>query len=150
MQFKFSLEKVLKYRKTLEDLAQISFQEAVAQNKKEETILMQMENEIVEARKTAYQLQSQAMDQALAQLQNIEQFIKLQGVRIGMQKAKIQNSQKLVEERREILRTCVTESKILLKLKEKRKVDFVKQMNKAEQLEMDEMSLMRVRMKDQK
>lgn len=149
MKFKFNLEKVLSHRKTIENLAQIDFQEALALLRAEEAILEKMKNEIVEARDKAFQIQTAiAIDQAPNRLQQIFFFMKGQAEKIKIQESKIQNFEKLVESYREILRSRVTESKILERLKHRKKVDFDREQSRLEQIEADDMNLIRLRLRE--
>ncbi|MBK7960015.1 MAG: flagellar export protein FliJ [Bdellovibrionales bacterium] len=149
MKFKFNLEKVLSHRKTIENLAQIDFQEALALLKAEEVVLEKMKSEIVEARAKAYDIQtSKVMDQAPTRLQHIFLFIKGQAQKIKIQESKIQNFEKLVESHREILRSRVTESKILERLKHRKKSEFEKEQSRLEQIEADDMNLIRLRLRE--
>ncbi len=149
MKFKFGLEKILSHRKTIENLAQIDFQSALALLKAEELVLFKMKNEIVEARKKAYDTQtSKVLDQAPTRLQQIHLFIKGQLEKIKIQESKIQNFEKLVESHREILRTRVTESKILERLKHQKKAEFDHEQSRLEQIEADDMNLIRLRLRE--
>jgi flagellar FliJ protein len=149
MKFKFGLEKILSHRKTIENLAQIDFQSALALLKAEELVLLKMKNEIVEARKKAYDTQtSKVLDQAPTRLQQIHLFIKGQLEKIKIQESKIQNFEKLVESHREILRTRVTESKILERLKHQKKAEFDHEQSRLEQIEADDMNLIRLRLRE--
>ena len=143
MKFKFKLEKVLKHRQILEDLAQKDFQEAQAEANRQTAILDKMMNEKVEARKRAHSLQSQTGGQVLESLKQIHDFIVLQDIRIEKQIKVIQDCEKVVESKREILRQKAMDTKILKRLEEKKKQQFREEQRQIEQKEMDDNSSMR-------
>ncbi|MFP5520362.1 MAG: flagellar export protein FliJ, partial [Bdellovibrionia bacterium] len=76
-------------------------------------------------------------------LGQIHEFKKLQEIRIQRQLEKIQSLQKIVEDKREILRQAALEYKIMDKYREKKRTEFVTEANKKEQLEIDEMAVLR-------
>lgn len=149
MKFKFNLEKVLQHRKILENTAQVDYQEALAQLHIEERALQNLYDDIEQARTKSYEIQTGSSSLSTpGLLQKTEEFIVGQGFRIVQQKLKIAEAEKLVEARREILRTRAVDSKILEKLKEKLKAEQEKEAIRQEQLQQDEMALMRFRLKE--
>jgi flagellar FliJ protein len=140
--FRFKLEKVLQHRKVLEDMAQRDLEEAVAQLISLENQVQKYHESITTARETAYQIQTQGGNPGPA-LSQIDSFIKGQEVRIERENIKIKEQQSLVENLREILRQKAIDYKILEELREKKKQEFVKEQNRLEQKENDEMNSMR-------
>lgn len=148
MKFKFNLERVLDHRKVIEDLAQVDFQSAMYDLTQAEATLQNMRKEIVNSRENAFEVQIGGRESAPARLQQVEFFIKGQLLRIKNQEAKIQNLQNIVESKREILRSRATERKILERLKANKQEEFNLEASRQEQIEADEMNLMRLRLKE--
>ena len=149
MKFKFSLDRVLKHRKTLEDIAQRDFQLALAELKKEE---VNLENLIAEKNKCyqiTFEKQSHGGNAGTA-LSQIHEFMKGQDIRIARQKKKIEECNSKVEELREILLEKAKEYKIISELQDRKRQQFVKEHNKKEALRLDDMNIMRFRFKDEK
>ncbi len=143
MKFKFKLEKVLVHRKILEDLAQKEFQEAQAASNAQKDILERYRTEKSEARKRAFSDQSQTGGQVLEGLKQIHDFIILQDIRIEKQIKVIEEMEKLVEAKREVLRQKAMDTKIIKKLEEKKKAQFLEEERINEQKELDDNSSMR-------
>lgn len=142
MKFKFPLQKVLDHRKVKEDLAQKDFQEVLMVLNDLKNKLQEMENSIHDAHLRMGSLQKQGGTQGPA-LAQINEFIKNQKVLIQRQIVKIQNQDKLVEEKRELLRQAAIETKIIAKFKEKKFEEFKHEQETTEQKEMDEQSILR-------
>lgn len=142
MKFKFPLQKVLDHRKTKEDLAQKDFQDALNELNVLEKNLTFLEDTMHEAHLRAGSLQTQGGTQGPALVQ-INEFIRYQKILIHQQKAKIADQEKLVEEKRDLLRQAVVDTKIINKFKEKKFLEFRENENKEEQKEMDEQSILR-------
>ncbi len=143
MRFKFPLQKVLEHRKVLEDVAQRDFQEAAAELKKQSQNLESMKIQMTEAYEQAFRAQHSSSGQTSAQLKQIHDFILGQKVCIRQQEAKIQECEKLVEERREILRDKAVDYKIIERLRDRKKEDHEKETRLREQKELDEISVLR-------
>ncbi len=143
MKFKFKLEKVLVHRKILEDFAQKEFQEAQAASNEQKNILERFRIEKSEARKRAFSDQSQTGGQVLEGLKQIHDFILLQDIRIEKQIKVIEETEKLVEAKREVLRQKAMDTKIIKKLEEKKKAQFLEEERISEQKELDDNSSMR-------
>lgn len=142
MKFRFPFQNVLKHRKTLEDVAQRDFQEALFVLNQEVEKLNNMNVKIVEARQEAFSRQTSG-GPASEGLRQIDQFILGQDIRIERQRAKIQELEKKVEELREILREKAVDYKIIESLRDKKKTEFYQQQRKLEQKQADEMTTMR-------
>lgn len=144
MKFKFPFQNVLKYRKTLEDLAQREFQEAMAELNHQKQILSDYQEDIALARENAFERQVQGGNAGPA-LSQIHDFLKGQDIRIEKQRAKIQDCEKKVEELREILRLKVIDYKIIDELRNKKKEEFRIEQRKLDQKQTDDLNLMRFR-----
>jgi flagellar FliJ protein len=144
VKFKFPLQNVLGYRKTLEDLAQREFQLAMADMQVEIQKLEKMLEDKKEAREQAFQTQVKG-GAAAESLSQVADFIKGQDLRLDRQKAKIQECEKRVEELREILRLKAIDYKIIEGLRDQKKEQFRVEQNKLEQKQADESSVMRFR-----
>ena len=143
MKFKFPLQKVLEHRKVIENIAQKDFQEAQAISLQHQKTLGSLENQMRHAYDEAFQIQHSKSGSTSESLKQIHDVILGQKLRIQRQKAKIQESEKLVEACREILREKAVDYKIIERLKERRKEDFISQAEKQDQKDMDEISVIR-------
>ena len=142
MKFKFSLEKVLSHRKIKEDIAKKEFQEIVHSLYLEQELLKTMKELKISARGDAHRRINDGGNQGNHVLQ-IYDFIKGQDLRIERQTTKVKELEKLVELKQEILRSAAMDVKIKEKLKEKKKNEFLFEMNKQEQKEVDELNVLR-------
>lgn len=142
MKFKFPLQKVLDHRKTKENLAQKDFQMAINDLLELEEQLRKMEEAVHVSHQRAGSLQNQggAQGPALAQ---INEFQRGQKVLIERQQKKIEAQQKVVGEKRELLKHAAVETKIISKFKEKKFEEYRETREKEEQKEMDEQSILR-------
>ncbi len=143
MKFRFNLEKVLQHRKILENLAQREFQEALSNYNR---VLSEIENMIdvkKQALRRSYDLVSQTGGQVLDSVNQIQDFMVLQDIRIDQMTEKLEELEKLVEAKREVLRQKAMDKKILERLKDKRKADFQAEMSRREQKEIDDIVSMR-------
>lgn len=143
MKFKFKLAKVLMHRQILENLAQKEFQEVQAELNKQISILETLRQEKSEARKRAFSQQSQTGGQVLEALKQIHDFIQLQDIRIEKQIKVIEQCEKLVEAKREILRQKAMDTKIIKKLEENKRQQYLEEQRINEQKEADDNSSMR-------
>ena len=140
--FKFSLEKVLIHRQINVDLAQKDFSDAVTERNLEQKKLNDMiylKNKSLEERT---QIVQQTVNWTLA-VEQINSFILGQDLRIKNQTLRLKKFENIVESKREILRQSVSEVKILEKLKEKQQQAYLVEVAKAEQDELDELSVLR-------
>ena len=142
MKFKFPLESVVKHRKIKEDLAQKDFLEAQAQLNHEIAKLEKMHQDMHEAHLRAAELEKRGGAQGPA-LGQIHEFKKGQVLRIERQKVRVQEVEKWVEDKREILRQAALEYKIIDKLKEKKFEEYKHERTIKEQQEADEQSILR-------
>lgn len=140
--FKFGLSKVLIQRQIAADIAVKEFSESKAVLDGEIARL----NEMISV-KTRSLAERAAMIQGSTDWVNsvaqINNFVTGQDLRIKNQNLRLLELEKLVEARREILRQRVSEVKIIEKLEEKQKRAYMENAAKAEQAELDEISVLR-------
>lgn len=142
--FRFNLENVLKVRKTAENLAQRDFQLAQAALQEEYDRLQRMVDEKAEAFQQRHRLETGG-GPAGAGLGQIQDFLGGQEILIQRQRAKIQEFETQVERLREILRERAIETKMIEKLKEKRREEYLQERDRREVKEADDQSMMRFR-----
>lgn len=136
--FRFGLEKVLQHRKTVEDLAQRDFQEAFAILQEEIQTLEKMQAQRSLAFVQRHEVETKSLTSP-GPLVQVQDYLVGQDLRIERQKKKIQEIEKQVEERREVLRQKALETKIMKGLKERKHEDFVREQKKVEQKLLDDM-----------
>jgi flagellar FliJ protein len=142
MKFKFSLEKVLRHRNLQVDLARRDFLEAQnnlnsAVNARDEMIAVRENNKTYRSELVAKNGNWQD------QVQQINTYLIGQDLRIAKQNESLKLLEKEVESYREILRKALTEAKMMERLKDKKKEEFVKTYNENERKELDEISTLR-------
>ena len=147
MKFKFTLQKVLEHRKVLENIVQKTFQDAVGVLNDLQNKLNEMETQSDDARVRAFTLQSEGGN-AGASLSQINDFLKNHKVLMQMQLSKIQAQEKVVEEKRDLLRQAAVDTKVIATFKEKKFEEFKAKMDSDEQKEMDEQSVLRFKHKE--
>lgn len=143
MKFKFGLEKVLKHRKILEDLAQKDFQEAMAEYNKKRKHIEDLIDSQKQARNRSFSLVSKTGGQVLESVKQIQEFVNLQDIRIEQETKKLDELEKLVESKREVLRQKAMDKKILERLEVKRREAFEAEKLRQEQREIDDNISMR-------
>ena len=140
--FKFTLEKVLVQRNIIKDTAERSFAEAQQLLNAENNAL----NALTEAREQSVTQRRTLIDTTqdwMTSVDQINQFIAGQDLRIKKQHLRIKDAENLVESRREILRQAVSEVKIIERLEEKQKKAYLAEVAKADQAELDELTVLR-------
>lgn len=140
--FRFNLENVIKVRQVAENLAQRDFQLAQAELHQQQQNLQKMFDEKAQAFQQRHIFEDEGGSKA-PHLGQVQDFLQGQEIRIQRQQAKIQDIETQVERLREILRERSIELKIIEKLKEKRRVEFVSEENRREVKEADDQSMMR-------
>lgn len=148
MKFKFPLQKVLDHRLVVQNIAQKDFQLARDHLDEQERLLQRMREDMKSAREEAGRIAVSGAAGAPGRWQQIHEFTLLQDRRIETQRAKVLEAGKLVEEKREILRQKAIDSKIMEKLKERRKEQFLQEAKEKEQKEVDELNVLRFESKD--
>lgn len=148
MKFHFPLQKVLEHRKILEDLAQREFREAQSILIQAENDLRVLSDDLHESRLEAGRIQESGGSGAPERLKQIHGFGVLQEIRIKRQQAKVAEAVKLVEEKREILREKAIDHKIMERLKERKREEFLIERRSQEQKDTDEINVLRFDAKD--
>lgn len=142
MKFKFSLEKVLHHRHIQESIAQRDFLEAQNEFNDEIAKLNNMiqikEDSLRERNELVQNTQTWGLT-----VQQINQFLLGQDLRIKLQNQRLSEYEKVVEAKREILKNASIEVKIIEKLKEKKLIEFKLEFGRKEQNELDELSALR-------
>lgn len=142
MKFKFNLEKVLKHRHILVDLARKDFLEAQANVDAAKKIL----DDMIDLKNQQKLVRSQKVQSGKDWQNDVEQinkFLQGQDLRIARQNESLNKLEKEVESYREILLKALTEAKMIEKLKERKKQQFVKEFNETEAKELDEIATLR-------
>lgn len=153
MKFNFRMQKVLEHRKVQEDIAKTDFQLSLAKLNTEIEHLQSLIDQKKKARVRSFELEiSSEVPNTLKNgiLVGSNQFQRLQDVRIENQKILVEEIEKEVESKREILKTKAIEYKIIEKVKEKKKQQFVDDASKSEQKENDEISILRFSSRNKK
>jgi flagellar protein FliJ len=142
MKFKFSLEKVLNHRHLQVDLAKRDFIQAQnnlsAAEKIRDAMVLEKEKNIAH-RSEIVRTQTQWQDQ----VQQINLYLSGQDLRIARQNESLKKLEKEVESYREILLKAQTEAKMMERLKEKKKEEFMKAFYDNESKELDEIATLR-------
>ncbi|AZZ37866.1 flagellar export protein FliJ [Bdellovibrio sp. qaytius] len=139
IKFNFTLQKVLDHREIKMDLAKKDYLEAQAFLAAEQKMLEDM----IEAKRRSLAERSSLAGQTTgwqASVNQINNFITGQDLRIANQNERLLKIEKVVESRREILKDALTEVKIMERLKEKKKADFLQEVRQKEAKELDEIS----------
>ena len=142
MKFKFPLQKVMDHRKVKESLAQKDFQDAVNILNEQQAILDKMNRDVQEAHARAGTLAQMGGAQGPA-LSQINDFLNGQKLRIAHQVQKVQQVEKLVEAKRELLRQAALDYKIMEKMRENKFEEYKAERIAQDQKEMDEQSILR-------
>lgn len=148
MKFKFRLQKLLEARKISQDLAQRDFQLAMNELNLEESKIEQMDQLKQDSYLRLGELQLNGGANAASELQEI--FVFQQGLVLKrqLQLIQVQQALELVEKKREILQQATIEYKMIERLKEKKLEEFRHEVDRSEQKEADEMSILRFGHKD--
>lgn len=142
MKFKFPLQKVLNHRQIQLDLAQKDYLEVLNFYNEEQVILenLRVEREHATLQRGLVVNQTSDWQQKIIQ---INEYLVLQDVRIKQQNERLTKIEKVVEARREVLKQALSEVKIMERLKENKKQDFIQEVQKTENKELDEISTIR-------
>lgn len=139
MKFKFGMQKVLDHRQIKMDLARKEYLEAQAFLVEEQNKLQEM----IDAKNRSLTQRSILAGQTAGwqnQVNQINNFLNLQDLRIAQQNERLLKVEKVVESRREILKDALTEVKIMERLKEKKQADFLQEVKNKEAKELDEIA----------
>lgn len=144
MAFQFRLEKVLTHRRRLEDEAKREFILAQANTVKALRDLEALYVAIDVARTRGHDMQIGESDRRMAPtLQNIDVFIGGQKIRIDRQRVVIREFKAEEERLHDLLIEASREKKTLEKLREKHLQEYRVEMARREQLELDDLAIMR-------
>ncbi len=142
MGFKFSLEKVLTQRKIKMDLAKKDYLESQDFFVEEQKVLVHLNTQKEDAIKRRGQI-IQSQSNWHADVESINQFLSGQDLRIAQQNERLTKIEKVVESRREILKECLIEVKIVEKLRANKKAEYLQEVDRKERKELDEISSIR-------
>lgn len=142
MKFKFSYEKLLAHKQTLEEIAQKNLAEAQRSLDEAKAVLSDLFKAVDEVRARAFEMERQG-----GQSQNsgsiADEFANGQKIRIARQRTVIRDRNMMVEQRQEELILAARERKTLEKLREKKIEEFKTDQKRKEQKEVDDMITMR-------
>lgn len=144
--FRFPFENVIRYRKSLEEIARKDLQEVLADYHSLLKELKHLQDQQHEAFLERHRMEIQG-GRSIGHLTQVHEFLQGQDIRIERVKKEITEVEKRVEELREILRARVIDTKIIKELKNRKKLEFDKKVRAKERAEADDISLMRHRFK---
>ena len=139
IKFNFNLQKVLDHREIKMDLARKDYLEAQSFLAAEQKIL----DDMIEVKRRSLAERSSLAGQTTgwqSSVNQINSFLTGQDLRIANQNERLLKIEKVVESRREILKDALTEVKIMERLKEKKKADFLQEVRQKEAKELDEIA----------
>lgn len=142
MKFKFVLEKVLKHKKILEEQAKKDFGLVSAKLREQEQYLINLEADLKTAYENKFQIQ-QSGGAVASYLEFFHYYYISQKKLIENQKSIIAGLAKILEDKRLYLVQMAREHKTFVMLREKKKIEFNKELKKREQKNLDEMNIMR-------
>ncbi|MGZ3721477.1 MAG: flagellar export protein FliJ [Bdellovibrionales bacterium] len=140
MAFRFGLEAVLKHRKRLEDEAQREF--AIAQNAVD-AILRKLEDMYTRMDEVREEIAAAQRHANLNEVRDMETFIGGHKIRIEAVRLEARELLRVAEEKQEALILAAQEKKVLVKLKEKRLVEYKDWLNRIEAKNADDQTQMR-------
>lgn len=147
MKFKFHLEKVLNHKKILEDQAKKDFGEISKKLRDQEQFLKNIEADLTTAYQNKFQVQ-QTGGVITSYLEFFHNYYLSQKKLIENQKKIVQGLTKILEEKRLFLVQAAREHKTFNMLKDKKIIEFKKELNKREQKRIDEMNIMRQELRE--
>lgn len=123
MSFQFRLEKVLKHRKSLEEIAKRDFIHAQNDLKVEQELLQNYFHfiELAQAKRHELIIQGNSPGDSLSQ---IFEYIKGMEIKINRQKDVISKNLAIVEEKKLALQEAAREYKMIEKLREKQQIEY--------------------------
>ena len=145
--FRFQLEKVLRHKKILEEQAKRDFSEIKAKLDQQRNFLNDLESDLKKSYNDKY-LVTKMGGEIAEYLGYFNEFNTAQKKLIDQQKRIVDGLEKIVEEKRLRLVEAAREHKTFIKLKEKKKEEFKKEINKKEQKRIDEMNILRFDFKE--
>lgn len=136
--FFFSLEKVLKHREQLKKIAEKEYREAEYFWWQETEKLEGLKQDIVKTREYNFSQQNDKHGVYAAGLIGGNEFITGTLIRIEAQELKVREAREKVEKKFELLEKAATEYRMIEKLKEKRKLEYLDLLKKEEEKFIDE------------
>ncbi len=146
MAFVFTYQKLLEQRKRQEDEAHRDFQIEISNLMKEEKILLDLVAKLAKARDAIAVREAQG-GSSIEMISQADGFIEGQKIRIHLQRRKIEEQKRLVEQKREILQGAAREYKIIDKLKQNHQEAYRKEMLRREMKTQDDIATMRFKRK---
>lgn len=143
MAFRFSLETVLKHRQRLEEFAQREYAEAQAAVDACLKRIEDMYKRADEVREEVLNAQRGGSSGQIEEIRGMEQFLGGQKLRIESARQEARHLLMIAEEKQEALILAAREKKTLVKLKEKRRSEYVQWLKQVEAKELDDMTMVR-------
>ena len=143
MGFRFGLETVLKHRKRLEEGAQREFAEAQAAVDECLRKIEAMYNRLDEVRIEIFQAQTDGRVEKIAMVREMEHFLGGHKIRIETLRLEARRLLVIAEDKQEALVEAAREKKILVKLREKRLLEYHVRLRDLEAKELDDMTMVR-------
>lgn len=143
MKFKFNLENVLKHRKRLEELAQREFAEAQANVDECLRKIEGMYKRLDEVREEVAEAQRARQGQSIEQIREMEHFMGGHKIRIEAMRQAARVLLQIAEEKQEALVAAARDKKMLIKLKDKKKIEHQEWLRQVETKEQDDMTMAR-------
>jgi flagellar FliJ protein len=147
MKFKFHLEKVLNHKKILEDQAKKDFGEMSKKLRDQEDYLLNLQSDLKAAYEYKFHVQKTGGNIA-GYLEFFHNYYLTQKKMIENQEKIIAGLTKIVEEKRQFLVQAAREKKTFTMLKDKKIIEFKKEVNKREQKRIDEMNIIRQELRE--
>jgi flagellar protein FliJ len=142
MKFHFSYETLLEHRKLQEEIARRDYVETLHALEEQKAQYKKLYTRLHEAEAESSQIQA-AHHVEISKLLELDAFMAGQKIKIARQREIVINHTSIVEGKQEIYIAAAKETKILEKLKEKKKNEFKKLMNKKEAKMTDEIVVTR-------
>lgn len=143
MPFRFSLESVLKHRTRLEEIAQREFAEAQAAVDECLRRLEAMYKRSDEVREEILSTQARGAAGAVQEIREMEHFISGQKIRIEAVRQEARALLIIAEAKQEALIAAARDKTMLVKLKEKRRLQYNDWLKQQETKELDDLTMMR-------
>jgi flagellar export protein FliJ len=141
MKFRFRYQQILRFRKSLEDVAFVDYAEAAKKTKDAERVLADLAKSISAAHRQAMEIRRLGGSTA-SELMALDSFITGQGFRLEQKKLELRQLKSEEEEFQETLRARATDRKSLDILNDKQKTEWKKEMRKKDTKASDEMVVM--------
>lgn len=142
MKFKFAFESLLKHRRNLEEMARKQFLEAQAQV---DECLAELKSFYDQQDRTRHEIQKMTADggRNTSELQSLDEYIDGLELKIERQRQEARRLIEISEEKRDLLVEAARDYKVLEKLREKRRQEFLKVKMKLEDKSMQDLVTMR-------